>query len=130
MPESPPSVGTTVKQFIREAKLGDERFWDQICEVSHPNGEKLMAFAGVLKERRFDAHSSTTPNEELHFQAVYNCLYSCCWLIYAMLDFDILCEHIRIGEPPSDDHSLIRQKAQIEELVQDVSRMELGLSDP
>ena len=129
-PESPPPVGKMVKQFIRDAELGDERFWDQICEVSHPNGKQLMAFAGVLKEQRFDAHSSTTPEEESHFQAVYNCLYSCCWLISAMLDFDILREHIRIGESPPADHPLICQKALIEKLVQDVSRMELGLSDP
>lgn len=121
VPDNPPPVGTMVKGFIRDTEVGDEKFWDQICEEAHPNGEKLMSFGGVLKERRFDARSSRS-NEDRLFPAVYNCLFSCCWLIHAMLDFDILCEHIRIGELPSDDHPLIRQKALIEKVVQDVLR--------
>ena len=121
--EAPPAVGKMVKGFIRDTEIGNEKFWDQICEVAHPNGEKLMSFGGVLQEGRFDAHSSTS-NEDWLFPALYNCLYSCCWLIHAMLDFDILCEHIRIGTPPSDDHPLIRQKAMINKVAEDVLRTE------
>ena len=119
-PENPPTVGTMVRQFIRDREFGDVQFWDQICEVAHPNGEKLMSFGGVLKERRFDARSSKS-NEDWLFQAIYNCLYSCCWLIYAKLDFDILREHIGVGEPPHDDHPLIRQEKQVEKIVHAVS---------
>ena len=123
VPEAPPAVGAMVKTFIRDRDMGNEKFWDQICEEAHPNGKRLMSFGGVLQERRFDAHTSTS-NEDQLFPALYNCLYSCCWLTNAMLDFDILCEHIRNGTTTSDDHPLIRQKAMIDKIVEDVLRTE------
>ena len=54
------------------------------------------------------------------FLALYNCLYSCCWLIGAMLDFDILCEHIRIGAPPPDDHPLVQERTLVDRVVDSV----------
>ena len=118
-PESPPPIGRMTKDFIRQTGLGDEKFWAQICEEAHPNGERLMSFGGVLQERRFDVRSSVS-NEDRLFPALYNCLYSCCWLIHAMLDFDILCEHIRMGAPPPEDHPLVRQQARLDELVDEL----------
>ena len=56
------------------------------------------------------------------FPALYNCLYSCCWLIGAMLDFDILCEHIRIGAPPPDDHPLVKERIFIDGVADRLSR--------
>ena len=122
-PGAPPGVSQMVRGFIRDTQKCDAKFWDQICEVAHPNGEKLMLFGGVLQDRRFDVRSSAF-NEVWLFPAIYNCLYSCCWLVSAMLDFDILCEHIRIGAPPKDDHPLVRQRVLIDKVVDDVLRNE------
>ena len=47
-----------------------------------------MSFGGILQDGKFDPPSSAS-NEGRLFLALYNCLYSCCWLIGAMLDFDI-----------------------------------------
>ena len=120
-PQAPPPVGRMVRTFIEDAQPGSEKFWEQICEVAHPNGETLMAFGGILQERRFDPPSSESIEARL-FLALYNCLYSCCWLIGAMLEFDILCEHIRTGAPPPDDHPLVQQKTLIDRVVESVSR--------
>lgn len=124
-PESPPPVGRMTKNFIRQTGLGDEKFWAQICEEAHPNGERLMSYGGILRERRFDVRSSAS-NENRLFPALYNCLYSCCWLINAMLNFDTLCEHIRMGTPPPDDHPLIRQRARSDELVDRLTGIRSG----
>ena len=79
-----------------------------------------MSFGGILREQRFDPPSSES-NEGRLFQALYNCLYSCCWLTGAMLDFDILCEHVRNGAPPPDGHPLVQQKTLIDRVVDSVS---------
>ena len=120
-PQAPPPVGRMVKKFIGDTQPGGEIFWDQICEVAHPNGEKLMSFGGNLQDRRFDPPVSES-NEDRLFPALYNCLYSCCWLIDAMLDFDILCEHIRNGAPLPDNHPLVREKSLIDRVVDGVLR--------
>ena len=39
-----------------------------------------------------------------------------------MLDFEILCEHIRNGAPLPDDHPLVREKTLIDRVVDSVSR--------
>ena len=120
-PGTPPRVSRMVRRFIRDTQNCDGKFWEQICEVAHPNGDKLMLFGGVLQDGRFDVRSAAS-NEVWLFPAVYNCLYSICWLIGTMLDFDILCEHVRFGEPPNDDHPLVREKAQIDKIVDEMSR--------
>ena len=119
-PQAPPPVGRMVKTFIGDTHPGYEKFWDQICEVAHPNGETMMSFGGILQERRFDPPSSEA-NERHLFLALYNCLYSCCWLIGAMLQFDILCEHIRNGAPLQHDHPLVQEKSLIDRVVDSVS---------
>ena len=120
-PQAPPPVGRMVKTFIGDTQPGGEKFWDQICEVAHPNGDTLMSFGGILQEGRFDQPSSEA-NEARLFPALYNCLYSCCWLIGAMLDFDILCEHIRIGAPPPGDHPLVKERTLIDGVADRLSR--------
>ena len=119
-PQAPPPVSRMVRAFIGETQPGSEKFWDQICEVAHPNGKTLMSFGGILQEGRFDPPSFES-NEGRLFLALYNCLNSCCWLVAAMLDFDILCEHIRYGAPPPDDPPLVREKALIDRVVDSVS---------
>ena len=118
-PDEPPPVGRLVRTFIEERYSGNEKFWDQICEEAHPNGERLMSFGGVLQEGRYDS-PVTESNETRFFPAIYNCMYSCCWLSSAMLDFDILCEHIRTGMPLSDVHPLIQEKVLIDRVVESV----------
>lgn len=120
-PEAPPHIGKTVKQFIADTQPGAEQFWHQICEEAHPNGKRMMSYGGILWERGFDKPSSSS-NEDRLFPALYNCLFSCCWLIDAMLDFDILCEHIRNGAPLSDEHPLVRQKELTDRVVEEVLR--------
>ncbi len=117
--DTPPRISHSVRTFITDSQPGCEKFWDQICEVAHPNGEKLMFYGGVLREGRFDP-PDTESNEKILFTAIYNCLYSCCWLINAMQDFDILCEHIRTGMPLSDDHPLIQERGLLDQVVKSV----------
>ena len=124
-PQAPPPVGRMVKTFIRATQPGHEEFWDQVCEIAHPNEEAMMSLGGILQERRLDPPSPEA-NEGRMFPALYNCLYSCCWLVDAMLDFDILCEHIRNGGPLSDDHPLVRQRTLIDRVVESVSREDAG----
>ena len=119
-PQAPPPVGRMVKTFITTTQPGCEQFWDQVCEVAHPNGEALMSYGGILRELRLDPPSSES-NERSLFPALYNCLFSCCWLVDAMLEFDILCEHIRNGAPLPDDHPLVRQRTLIDRFVDIVS---------
>ena len=78
-PNAPPPIGYLVRTFIEEKQPGHEKFWDQICEEAHPNGERLMYFGGILQEGRFDMPAIDS-NEIRLFPAIYNCLYSCCWL--------------------------------------------------
>lgn len=116
-PESPPSLRQMVRKFIENTQPGKEMFWDQVCEEAHPNGKRMMSFGGDLREQRFDARSAAS-NEIRLFPAIYNCIYSCCWLFDAMLDFEILCEHIRSGAPLPDNHPLVQEKAQADEFVE------------
>ena len=39
-----------------------------------------------------------------------------------MLEFDVLCERIRNGAPPPDDHPLVREEAPVDRVVDSVSR--------
>ena len=122
-PEAPFHIGPTVKAFIRDTQRpASEKFWSQICEEAHPNGKRLMSFGGILREQRFDPHSSPERNEDRLFPALHNCLYSCCWLVNAMLDFDILCEHVRTGAPLAADHPLIQERASLDRVVEDILR--------
>ncbi len=108
--EHPPRVGKLVLEFIKSTHPGKEQFWEQICEVAHPNGKSMLKLAGQLNNSRLHSRSSME-NETLLFPAIYNCLYSCCWLRGAMLDFDILLEQIRFGGNLPEDHPLLIKKS-------------------
>ena len=123
-PEMPSNIRSMVKSFIHHTDPGKEKFWDQICEIAHPNGKVTLEFAGILRNRRFDSPSPEI-NEKKVFPAIYNCLYSCCWLSDGMLRFDILCEHIRTGESLGDDHPLIQEKKFLDTLVHNLAE-EIG----
>ncbi len=114
--EAPPALGRMVREFIGRMEPGAEKFWDQICEYAHPNGEKMMSHAGTLRKSRYEANPAAQ-SEECIFPAIYNSLYSCCWLTSAMLDFDILLEQVRNGAPLGDGHPLIRERALIDGVV-------------
>jgi len=115
--EHPPRVGTAVIDFIRSTEPGAEKFWSQICDTAHPNGKRMMSYAGELRDLRFEAHLAGKVEGEL-FIAVFNCLSSCNWLVSANEKFDILLEQIRTGDSLPKDHPLMVEKARVDELVQ------------
>ena len=127
--ESSPRLGELVKKFLKSAQPGLEQFWDQICGTAHPNGKQMLQDAGVLHDLRFDVHLSNQ-NESVLFVAVFNCLYSCCWLLWAMTEFDILLEQIRFGKELPKDHPLVVGKKQsnnlVKNLIPKIGRIEVG----
>lgn len=114
-----PSLSQMVKKFIEHADADAGVFWNQICEEAHPNGKRIMSFAGNVQNHQFEM-TSPELNDERFFPAIYNCLYSCCWLFTAMLDFDILLEHIRNGGPLDENHHLIHERALIDKAAAEV----------
>jgi hypothetical protein len=119
--DDPPTIGRIVKEFAKDTQPGAEKFWDQICDAAHPNGQRMMHQAGILAGNAYTAKSLADSEGEL-FVAVYNALYSCCWLSNAIEDFEILLAVIRSGEPLPDDHELIVAKKIGDELVSAVSK--------
>lgn len=105
LPESPPWVSKAVIDFIKATQPGKEQFWEQICDAAHPNGDRMMRLAGDLRDQLYE-RCVPGANEPQLFAAVFNCLYSCCWLIASDLDFDVLLEQIRCGEELPADHEL------------------------
>ena len=74
-------------------------------------------------------------SEPLVFSAVFNALYSCCWLIQAELDFDILLAVIRSGDDLPADHPLIVQRRQLAQVTESVVKqigptMQVGPAQP
>lgn len=118
---SPPGIKQAVADFIREVEPKGMQFWEQICDVVHPNGQRMMSYAGVLRDRKYLAKPSRA-NEPLEFVAVYNCLHSCCWLIASDTDFEIILETIRAGAEPPKDHPLIKRRDLIDDVVRSVSK--------
>lgn len=102
-PEHPPRIGRIVTAFINATQPGKEEFWDQICDTAHPNGKRMLDFGGVLRDGKYLAINAGDSEPHL-FVAIYNAMYSCCWLTSANLDFDILLEHVRNGTELSADH--------------------------
>jgi hypothetical protein len=49
-PEHPPGIKEMVIGFIKETQPNKEQFWEQICDIAHPNGKKMMMLAGCLQE--------------------------------------------------------------------------------
>lgn len=121
---SPPRIGRIVKDFTAATQPGKEEFWDQISDTAHPNGQRIMEYAGTLKGRHFVGRAAAE-SEPLLFGAIFNALYSCCWVIQAELDFDILLAVIRNGDVLAPDHPLIVQRRQLDEVTASVIE-ELG----
>jgi hypothetical protein len=120
-PEHPPRIKETVVNFIKATQPGKEQFWEQICDTAHPNGERMLRFAGDLRELNYYARIPSD-DEPLLFIAVYNCLYSCCWLIASDMDFDILLEKVRTGGELPPDHELIATRDLIDDVTGQLAR--------
>jgi hypothetical protein len=117
--DDPPTIGTIVKDFIGATEAGAEEFWNQICDTAHPNGRRMLSYAGVLKDRHYIAKSATE-NEQTLFQAVYNTLHSCCWLIDADHECEILLEVIRNGGDLDPDHELIVKRNLVDKVSEEL----------
>lgn len=116
--DPPGRIGKLVVEFIAATNPGSEQFWHEICDTAHPNGRRMLQFAGKVQGNLF-VRRRQEENASGVFRAVYNCLYSCCWLIASDLDFDILLEHIRTGMQPSKDHHLMVRRDQVDRLTKD-----------
>ncbi|AOU99074.1 hypothetical protein BI364_15000 [Acidihalobacter yilgarnensis] len=110
--ESPPRVNAAVIEFIKNTQKDKEQFWEQICDDAHPNGKRMMLYGGLLQDSRY-IDKPIEENERGLFPAVYNSLYSCCWLISAILDFDVLLEEIRYGGDLPEDHELMVKRTRV-----------------
>ncbi len=119
--EAPPPISRAVKAFIQATEPGKEEFWDQICDTAHPNGKRMLMYAGTLADGKYAARSPADSEATL-FIALYNALYSCCWLSVSDLDFYILLEHIRSGSALPADHPLVVERALIDKVTADVVR--------
>lgn len=115
-PGHPPRIKQMVINFIKATQPGKEQFWEQICDTAHPNGKRMLRLGGDLRERRYDARSADDYEPSL-FVPVFNCLYSCCWLVASDLDFDILLEQIRTGGELPPDHELIATRDLIDNVT-------------
>lgn len=111
---APPRIGRAVKSFIQTVEPGKEKFWDQICDIAHPNGRRMVRLYGAVDGNVYRARAHTDSEPEL-FVAVYNVLHSCCWLIYADLEFEILLEEFRLGGPLPANHDLVAKRTLIEQ---------------
>jgi hypothetical protein len=118
---SPPRIGTIVRAFIAATEPGKKKFWDQLSDTAHPNGKRMMDYAGTLRNSHFIARA-TSEAEPLLFSAVFNALYSCCWLISAELDFNILLSVIRNGDDLPADDALMVQRRQLDELTESLTK--------
>ena len=113
---SPPRIGKIVRDFIAATEPGKVEFWDQISDTAHPNGKRMMEFGGILKDSHFVGRTAAD-SEPLLFKAIFNGLYSCCWLVQADLDFEILLAVIRGGDDLPADHPLMIQRKQLDDLA-------------
>jgi hypothetical protein len=93
-PDGPPSIGRQVIAFIEATQPGASQFWHQICDAAHPNGAPMFSRYGELRGGWFYSKASSESETDT-FQAIYNCIYSICWLYCSMGDFDKLLDDIR-----------------------------------
>lgn len=120
-PERPAGVRDVVIKFIQRTAKDKTQFWEQICDEAHPNGNRMLQYGGLLQDMQY-LEQSASENEKRLFPAIYNALYSCCWLINAIEDFDILLEEIRNGGRLNDSHPLIKKRKAIDQVVAEVSQ--------
>lgn len=114
--KKPPQIGAAVKAFIRTVEPGAERFWGQICDIAHPNGRRMVWLYGVVDGQVYRERAQGEIEAEV-FQAIFNVVHSCCWLVLADLEFEILLEEFRAGGPLSADHRLMQERIQIEQMT-------------
>lgn len=114
--DHPPRVRDAINQFIKSTQPNMEQFWEQICDTAHPNGKSMLDLGGKLSEFKYHARHASD-NESLLFIAVFNCLYSCCWLSASDLDFHIYVETVRTGKVLPSDHKLVAERALIHEVT-------------
>jgi hypothetical protein len=127
--ERPPRISELVLAFIKATEPGAEQFWEQICDMAHPNGlstsRHFLTLTGTTAQVR-----DRTEGESEAFSAIYNCAYSLCWFANAMEEFDLLLDHVRLGEPPADSHPLKVEMAErdhiVAQLMQDWPRLRVG----
>lgn len=117
--DDPPPIGTAVREFIRTTEPGKESFWDQICDTAHPNGERMLMYAGALAGGKY-IPKGPSESEPTMFVALYNTLYSCCWFSASQLEFDILLERIRTGCELPPNHPLVVDRDIIDKVVAEV----------
>jgi hypothetical protein len=122
--DDPPRIGAVVKSFLQSTQPGSEEFWNQICDTAHPNGRRMLEYAGALTDQTYTAKSPGADEPDL-FIAVFNALHSCCWLMAADDDFEILLAVIRNCGDLEDHHPLLVDRRQREELTASLTK-ELG----
>jgi len=118
---APPPIGRAVRDFIRETEPNAEAFWDQICDTAHPNGERLLRYAGTLGDKKYVRRPSSESEGNL-FVALYNALYSCCWFYASEQDFKILLEQIRTGASLPPDHPLMAERDLVDRAADSIMR--------
>lgn len=115
-------ISKTVTDFIRATHPEAVEFWDQICEIAHPTGDRMMNYAGTLRGGSF-IPKPPADSESSQFIAIYNSLYSCCWFYAAAQeDLEIVLESLRSGKQLPDDHPLVVKKRQTDRVVEQLSR--------
>jgi hypothetical protein len=82
----------------------------------------MMALAGTLADNHY-LEKSAADIEPEQFSAIYNALYSCCWLADAGERTEILLEVICSGGPLPVDHPLIIARRATDDFVAQVTAM-------
>ena len=104
--QAPCNVSRAVKNFIRTIHNGDEKFWNQICNLVHPNGVALIKYGGDLDSDNYQERDDEKTRIEL-FSALYNCLISCNWFVAVGGEFENLLEEILNGGQADQDQSTV-----------------------
>jgi hypothetical protein len=112
----PPRIGDLVVSFIGATQPGSEQFWEQLCDLAHPNGQSTTHLFFTVSATGVVAREPKEREPDV-FVAIYNCAYSLCWFYNAMDEFDLLLDHIRLGEAPPDDNPLKTKLAERDRIV-------------
>jgi len=88
----------------------------------------MMLYAGTLADGKYIPHDGAASEATL-FVALYNRLYSYCWLSASQLEFDIVLERIRTGAELPADHPLIVHRNMIDKVTAEVAS-EIGPLQP
>lgn len=116
----PPRIKEMVLYFIRRVEPKGEQFWEDICNVAHPNGDVIMGLNGTQRGGMYDMSHDPAREADL-FVAVYNCFHCCNWLIASEIDFEILIKMIRAGGELEIDDPLIVARNLQDRIISDIS---------